>query len=354
MRNVLITTIVAFVTTISSAQQTISIKVGSTTRSFIQYTPSALSEKPALVISMHGLGGSGSFQRTMYSLDNLANKEKFIVVYPDGTFKVSGSNGWDISGMSDVNFISAIIDSMASRHKIDRNRVFATGFSMGGMMSYKLACTITDKIAAIAPASGYPMSKFGYDNVCKPTGPIPICHFHGTADNVVEYSGLGTFVKNFVTSNGCTPTATSSNLSSKIKKEIWTSCDSGSEIIIYHFNNMDHAYPTIATYGFSPNDTLWSFFKRHPRNNLTVIKENAPAVHSVSTVSCCNGIIQLKGNDPVNEVRVFDVQGKVIISSRSLCTQITSLDIPINHSAGLCIVKVSGKNGTKISQVIVR
>src|SRR5512133_1039502 len=163
--------------------QTGSIKVGNTTRTFIVYTPSGLPEHPSLVISMHGLGGSGSQQRSMSGFDKVADKGKFVVVYPDGVFKMNGSNGWDISSNSDVEFISGLIDTLKLRHNIDPNRVYASGFSMGGMMSYKLACTLSDKIAAIGPASGYPLGNM--ITSCKPTRPVPICHTHGTADDIV-------------------------------------------------------------------------------------------------------------------------------------------------------------------------
>jgi poly(3-hydroxybutyrate) depolymerase len=252
----------------------------------------------------------------MYGLESIADKEKFIVVYPDGIFKVSGSNGWDISGSSDVDFISAIIDSMSHYYNTDPDQIFATGFSMGGMMSYKLACTITDKLAAIAPASGYPMSKFGYNGICMPFGPIPICHFHGTADDVVTYSGLEAFVDNFVKSNYCTAASETTNPSSKIKKEHWKLCDGGSEIVIYHFNGMGHAYPTAASQGFSPNDTLWEFFRKHPRN---------------STVQ---------------------IQGKQLLTWNGKMETITPA-FPIHCSAGIFIVYAIGEYGTLVVKIPV-
>lgn len=354
MRNILI--LLAFTISFTSAQQSVSIKVANTTRSFILYAPSGLSEKPPLVISMHGLGGSGSFQRNMYSLDNLADREKIIVAYPDGTFKVSGSNGWDISGVSDVNFISAVIDTLTMRYNVDSNRVFATGFSMGGMMSYKLACTITHKIAAIAPASGYPMSKFGYDNICTPSGPVPICHFHGTIDNVVTYSGLEDFVKLFVNSDGCTGSAVSTSLSSKVRKEQWTPCDSGSEIIIYHFDGMDHAYPTMATYGFSPNDTLWNFFKKHPRKSATGITIAKHSTHTNGTVSvsAVNGTVFITGDDPVAEVRITDIQGRSLLTWIASGRLVTHVSFNVKRCTGLCIVNIKSLHGNTVKTVAVR
>jgi predicted peptidase len=100
---------------------------------------------------MHGLSGTGSQQRSssMSGFDKVADKGKFVVVYPDGVYKLNTYAGWDISSNTDVDFISALIDTIAGRFNIDLNRVYASGFSMGGMMSYKLACTLSDKIAAI-------------------------------------------------------------------------------------------------------------------------------------------------------------------------------------------------------------
>ncbi len=89
------------------------------------------------------LGGLGAMK-----FEALADTANFVVVYPEGE-----NSSWDIGGNKDVNFIVAIIDSMYNRYQIDRNRVYATGFSMGGMMSWHLSCKIPDKIAAIVPGN---------------------------------------------------------------------------------------------------------------------------------------------------------------------------------------------------------
>jgi poly(3-hydroxybutyrate) depolymerase len=112
---------------------TLNLTVGTQARTSLIYAP-ADAASPPLVISMHGLSGTGSQQRSMSRFETIAQREKFVVAFPDGL-----SNRWDISGAADVNFILAIIDSAAARYGIDRARVYATGFSMGGMMSYHLA-----------------------------------------------------------------------------------------------------------------------------------------------------------------------------------------------------------------------
>ena len=105
--------------------------------------------KPALVINMHGIGGTAAQLRSYVRLDQVATREGFIVVYPDGL-----NNTWDITGNVDVTFISALIDSLYSQYGIDRSRVYATGFSMGGYMSHRLGCALSSKIAAIASVAG--------------------------------------------------------------------------------------------------------------------------------------------------------------------------------------------------------
>ncbi len=113
----------------------------------------------------------------------VADTAGIVVVYPNGideTWNVSSTTGTD-----DVGFISALIDTVDYQYSIDLNRVFATGMSMGGFMSYRLACELSERIAAIASVTGlqafYP---------CNPNRPVPILQFHGTADPVVPYAGV--------------------------------------------------------------------------------------------------------------------------------------------------------------------
>lgn len=132
-----------------------------------------------------------------------ADTANFVVAYP-------GSDGtqWDLGGDKDVKFILAIIDSMSNRYQIDRDRVYASGFSMGGMMSWYLACKIPDKIAAIVGGDGYPL---GGMSGCSEVRHVPALQIHGTADDFVSYSGfVGTFLPSQRTRYGCpaNPTTT--------------------------------------------------------------------------------------------------------------------------------------------------
>jgi pimeloyl-ACP methyl ester carboxylesterase len=110
-----------------------------------------------------------------------------------------------LGGDKDVNFILAIIDSMANRYDIDRDRVYATGFSMGGMMSWYLSCKIPDKIAAIVPGDGYPL---GGMSGCSEVRHVPALQIHGNKDLFVSYSGyVGNFQPSQIARYGCPSTA---------------------------------------------------------------------------------------------------------------------------------------------------
>ncbi|MDV7396997.1 hypothetical protein RZS08_36700, partial [Arthrospira platensis SPKY1] len=89
-------------------------------------------------------------------------------------------------------FLLALTDTLHNWYNIDLNRVYATGFSNGGFMSYRLACEASDRIAAIAPVAG--TMPIAIANNCQPTRSVPILHIHGTADFIVPYAGNSSFL----------------------------------------------------------------------------------------------------------------------------------------------------------------
>lgn len=173
-----------------------SLKIGN--RTAIVYAPDKR-DKPALVLGLHGMGLSKEWAQGAMQYEKLADTANFIVVYPGGD-----GPQWDLGGNKDVDFMVAIIDSMYNRYQIDRNRVYASGFSMGGMMSWYLSCKIPDKIAAIVGGDGYPM---GGMSGCSEVRHVPALQIHGTSDNFVSYSGfIGDFLPKQRTRYGCPST----------------------------------------------------------------------------------------------------------------------------------------------------
>ncbi|MBU0636500.1 hypothetical protein KKE06_05735, partial [Candidatus Micrarchaeota archaeon] len=161
-----------------------------------------------VVLVLHGGGGNGEGMKKFTLMDTTADQEGFIVVYPEGTGKnflgktLGSWNGERCcpsameENVDDVGFISKLIDRLQTDFNIDYNRVFVTGHSNGAIMAYRLACELSDKIAAIAPIGAQ-----GVFESCPLERPVPTIHFHGTEDPCTGYaeSGLcgGCFAKYF-------------------------------------------------------------------------------------------------------------------------------------------------------------
>lgn len=197
MKRIFLSLLLTFLTfSFMSAQET--LVSGGKNRNIIVYAPNNLPQNRPLLISMHGMNQSAAYQSSQANYQAVADTAQFLVVYPDGE-----GNGWDLGSSKDINFISDIIDAMSTRYKIDKNRVYLSGFSMGGMMTYYAMTKLADKIAAFAPVSGYNM---GGPNATS-SRPIPIFHVHGTGDDVCTYGPVQSHIDAWVKRNGCSTTA---------------------------------------------------------------------------------------------------------------------------------------------------
>ncbi len=148
-----------------------------------------------VVLDFHGLGSSGVQQALVSGVDFEADRAGYIAVIPDGAVNdLLDTRLWNLStgdtgalaglAVDDVAFTSELLDLLESQLCIDTARVFSMGLSNGGFFSTVLACELSDRIAAVATVAGiiHPSS-------CDPVRPVPVLHFHGTADNVVPFDG---------------------------------------------------------------------------------------------------------------------------------------------------------------------
>lgn len=170
----------------------VELEAGGVSRSYELHVPPRYegSTPFPLILSFHGYFLDGTIQQQISSMDAIADERGYLVAYPNGLDKSwnAGDCCGDsaVEGVDDVGFARAVIDDMAERGCIDRSRVYAAGFSNGGFLSHRLACEASDVIAAIGPVAGV----LGIDaSECTPERAVPIIHFHGTGDIVVQYDG---------------------------------------------------------------------------------------------------------------------------------------------------------------------
>jgi polyhydroxybutyrate depolymerase len=172
-----------------------SLTHGGVQRQYIVYVPEDVpSSSVGLIVAMHGYSGSAESIMTYSGLNALADEFGFVVAYPQGTEDQQGNAFFNVgygfhtdSSVDDVGYILTLVEHLVAKHSIDPLRVYATGMSNGGDMSYLLACKAADVFRAIAPVAGTMM--VATMNHCTPSRPIPVLAINGTADNVTRYAG---------------------------------------------------------------------------------------------------------------------------------------------------------------------
>lgn len=342
------------------------LKVGN--RTAIVYNPTGY-KNPPLVISMHGMGIPASMNQGMMMFERYADtaKEKFITVYPQGI-----DSRWDLGGNTDINFILAIIDSMVKRYGVDRNRVYATGFSMGGMMSWYLSCKIPDKIAAIVPDDGYPM---GGMSGCSEVRHVPVLHIHGTADDFVSYAN---FVNSFnpaqLTRYGCPNKVTikpypANKPNSQSFKDVWSPCVKNglkSEINLIHVTGMIHDWATPGkmnanddpkfkgkSFDIDGTQEAWNWMKLQSLNGSVGVGDRASHASKTPVISAryTGGEIRVESDRDLGAIELINLRGQILLSADA---KASSVDVPAKHiPRGIYVLNAKTSEGVAAARVVV-
>ena len=246
----------------------------------------AASQPLPLVFVFHGSSASASVIERETSFDRLADSVGFVVVYPEGLHR-----GWNIgeccrySFMQRVNekrFIAALLDYLEAGLSIDRSRVFATGYSDGGTLSVLLACSLSDRIAAIASVSG---TLFDPLPACQLTRPVPVMVIHGTADSHIPYAGQSgakaatrgqhhtlsatQLVQFWVEHDGCSDRPRELHVGRVVRIEY--SCRDSASVLFYSITGGEHGWPgggrgwifsPMPPSDMSATDSIAAFFMR--------------------------------------------------------------------------------------------
>jgi poly(3-hydroxybutyrate) depolymerase len=293
----------------ASAQktETLSLRVAGKTRSAIIHVPAGI-KNPPVAFFVHGAGGKGFWFQRETQADKTADREKFIAVYPSASSDGEAGVWQDMQGTSNFSFFFAILDTLDARYKIDRNRIYMTGFSQGGFISYAAACFYSDVFAAIAPSSGHS------PQTCELKRPVPVFMTFGAKEGPPSFMrDLDAWVK----MNKCpsTPTITrpypASKPGSKIGRVSYGSCDQGTQVVMDSVSGMGHLWtgPEFR----SQADEVWEFFKQFSlapatRTRLDPIAASRPSIY----MSYSEGFIRLEGLEEESRVTVTDTRGRVV------------------------------------------
>ncbi len=241
-----------------------------------------------LIIVLHGASGTGKVMEELTGFDRLAEKEGFIVIYPDGI-----NNVWNdgrvgdprVTTQDDVGFISGTIDFLLSVLKIDPKQIYVTGYSMGAMLSYRLACQLPDKIAAIAPvASTFPEYLV---NTCNGTPAVPVHVIQGTDDPIVPWAGVqGGYLSEQQTvaywsqHNGCQTAQgitmlgdTAPQDGTRVIDDNYTDCTNNADVQFESIFHGGHTWPGhlfdvsidlgMTSMDIDATQVIWHFFQAH-------------------------------------------------------------------------------------------
>ena len=282
-----------------SAQQTIngSMIHNGIQRDYILYIPAIYdgSTDVPLVLNFHGYGSNANEQMFYGDFRDIADTEGFLLVHPQGTIK-NGDQQWNVGFLGngnttdDVGFTEALIDELANLYTINLDRVYATGMSNGGFMSFLLACQLSEKIAAVASVTGS-MTPDTYD-ACNAQQPTPILQIHGTGDSNVLYNGdtwtrsIEDVISYWVNYNNCETSPTTTALTdinhsdgSTVEHIIYSGGDNGVTTEHMKIIGGGHTWPSSAitlpgtNQDINASMEIWHFFSKFDINGILSVPE---------------------------------------------------------------------------------
>ena len=238
-----------------------------------------------LLLNFHGYTSNSNEQMFYGDFRNIADTANFLVVHPQGTLDNTNTThfnvGWGGSSVDDVGFTEALLDSLSAAYSIDQNRIYAVGMSNGGFMSFRLACELSNKIAAVGSVTGS-MTPSTLGN-CNASHPMPIIQIHGTTDPTVPYNGsagwtasVTNVLNHWATFNNCSSVPTVVNVpninlpdGSTVEKYTYENGDNCSEVVHFKVTNGQHTWPgsiiNLAGTNFDINASveIWNFLSKY-------------------------------------------------------------------------------------------
>lgn len=257
-----------------------------------------------LVVIIHGAFDTAAGMEMFSEFSRLADREDFIVLYPEGIGILGYLQHWNAGhccgkaaedGIDDVGYLAAAIEDVSRRLAVDRARVYMTGFSNGGMMTYRFAAERGELLAAAAPIAasigGQPAADAPSWRIPVPKSALPLLVIHGLADDDIPYQGgrsgyrkgertywsVKDSVRFWVGHNGCTRTPVVSSMAAgAVQIQTWEACRDSSVVSLYTIKGWGHTWPgpyftarlsgDDPLRGFDAAEIIWDFFRRFARD----------------------------------------------------------------------------------------
>lgn len=325
----------------ASAQTTIvdSIFHGGMYRNYRLYVPAIYSgaQPVPLVLNLHGYTSNASQQQLYGNFMPIADTANFLVVHPNGTNPGTGQfwNAGFTSSPDDIGFLETLMDTLSAQYNINQDRIYTTGMSNGGIMSYYLSCGLYNRITAMASVTGT-MTNVMYAT-CNPPGPIPVMEIHGTADGTVPYNGSSTSMHidsvikfwrlhnttdaspvvipyaNTSTTDGCTAT-----------EYAYLNGTMGSEVVLVKINSGGHTWPGapvdigVTNHDFSASIRIWEFFRRFEKSQFVGINEKTASGNILNVYpNPVSGTLTIEGTKAGENMFVYNLQGLMIYTGKT-------------------------------------
>lgn len=274
------------------------LEVDGLERTYTQYVPSGYTgtEYTPLVLSLHGVLSNAGEQQRYTGWNAIAERENFVVVYPEGTpflFGYRWNAGEPLNNESpamnpaledtpvdDVAFIRDLITSYVNDFCIDPARVYVNGFSNGGGMTAHLACALSDRIAAAGTVAG---AFTAIPGGCNPERPVPVIAFQGGADRIVPPDGNASmglisapeWVAEWAARNQCDATPeTVEGTVGAVTGIRYVDCADDADVVFYSIADGGHTWPGgnmgaalllgRTSHDINASETMWTFFEAHP------------------------------------------------------------------------------------------
>ncbi|MEZ4258894.1 MAG: PHB depolymerase family esterase [Polyangiaceae bacterium] len=234
-----------------------------------------------VVLDFHGFNSNASQQRVLSGMPAKADAAGFIAIHAEGVGTPQSWNAGACCGdaasgsVDDVAFVGKLLDEAEKQLCVDKRRVFATGMSNGGFLSHRLACELSNRIAAVAPVAGV----VGVAS-CTPARPMSVLQFHGTLDGLVPYLGnpaqsfpsVADTVGAWAKRSGCADATRETFQKNDVRCVTHDGCKDGAEVSLCTVTGGGHTWPggfPVPALGYTTptikaTDMMWDFFVKHP------------------------------------------------------------------------------------------